>query len=112
MTNLDFVQLLLVKKASPNVQDRNGYTPLMCTILFAPGAAKFLLKRSTPPTTDIDIHITNRAELSALGLVRSTIESISDQAELHGCPDLQAKHDFLLQQRREIEKMQVERGSR
>jgi hypothetical protein len=77
----------------------------MCTILFAPGAAKFLLEWSTPPTTDIDIH-------TALGLVRSTIESISDHAELHGCPDLQAKHDFLLQQRREIEKMQVERGSR
>jgi hypothetical protein len=44
VTNLDFIQLLLEKGASPNVQDRNGVTPVMSTVKSAPGAAKFLLE--------------------------------------------------------------------
>ena len=102
-----FRQLLMEKGASPNVQDRNGYTPLICITFFATGAAKFLLEWSPPPpppTTDIDINITNQAGLTALGLIRS---------EVHGGPiNLQVKHAFFIQQWREIEKMLVERGSR
>jgi hypothetical protein len=43
-TNLDFIQLLLENGADPNVQDHLGRTPLLRTIMFAPGAARFLLE--------------------------------------------------------------------
>jgi hypothetical protein len=91
--------------ASPNVEDNYGYTPLMCTAKFAPGAVKFLLEWSTPPTTDIDIHIANRAGVIVLDLVGSTIDDFTDQV----APQ-QVKVDFLLQQWREIEYILVERG--
>jgi hypothetical protein len=111
VTNLDFIQLLLEKGASPNVQDIYGRTPLMSTIPMAPGAAKFLLEWSTPPTTDIDIHISDRTGATLLDMVRSTIEDCSDQNALPDHPDQQVKYTFLIQQCREIETMLLERGS-
>jgi hypothetical protein len=87
VTNLDFIQLLLEKDANPNIQDINGMTPVMSTIEMAPGAAKFLLEWPTSPTTDIDIHITNRAGVKLLGLVHSAIKDLSDQAALPDSPD-------------------------
>jgi hypothetical protein len=108
VTNLDFIQLLLEKGASPNVRDNQGMTPLMSAVPMAPGTAKFLLEWSTPPTTDI--HITNRAGLTLFDLVHSTIENFSAQAELHDNAE-RVKRAFLLEQWREIEQMLVERGS-
>jgi hypothetical protein len=110
VTNLDFIQLLLEKGASLNVQDRQGKTPVMSTIPMAPGAAKFLLDWSTPPTTNVDVHIINGAGLTLLDMVHSTIEEFSYKAALPDCP-ARARNAFLLQQWREIEKMLVERGS-
>jgi hypothetical protein len=110
VTNLDFIQLLLEKGASPNVPDRNGDTPVMSTVEMAPGAAKFLLEWPTTPTMNIDTHITNRAGLTFFDMVHSTIDAFSDKVALPECPD-RAKHEFLLQQWREIEQMLVERGS-
>jgi hypothetical protein len=113
VTNLDFIQLLLEKGASPNVQDIFGKTSLMCTIPMAPGAAKFLLEWSTPPTSrDIDIHISDRTGgVTFSDMVRHTIEDFPDQPGLPDNPDQQVKNAFLLQQWREIETMLVERGS-
>jgi hypothetical protein len=112
VTNLDFIQLLLEKGANPNFQDSEGRSPVMSTVKFAPGAAKFLLEWPTsPPTTDIDIHITNRAGVTLLGLVHSTVEAFSDHNAQHDSPDQRATHVFLLQQWREIEKMLEERGA-
>jgi hypothetical protein len=111
VTNLGFIQLLLEKGANPNAHDVHEMTPVMATLPMAPGAAKFLLEWSTPPTTDIDTHITARSGVNLLGLVRLTIENLSDQDTLHDNSDQQIKHTFLLQQWREIEKMLVERGS-
>jgi ankyrin repeat protein len=51
-TNLDFIELLLENGADPNAQDHDGWTPLMSTIQFAPGVAKFLLDC---PATDVSI---------------------------------------------------------
>jgi hypothetical protein len=52
VTNLDFVELLLKEGADPNSPDLLGVTPLMYTVMFAPGAANFLLNW---PTTDANI---------------------------------------------------------
>jgi hypothetical protein len=107
VTNLDFVQLLLMEGADPNLQDCLGRTPLMYTIPYAPGAAKFLLNW---PTTDANI--TSRSGASFLALVRSKgcVEAFSSRAAHPGNPD-QVKHHFLLQQWREIEEMLVGRGA-
>jgi hypothetical protein len=111
VTNLDFIQLLLEKGADPNIQDMDGMTPLMSAVPMAPGAAKFLLEWSTPPTTDIDIHITSRTGVTLLGLIHFVIGNFSDPDELPDNPDERVRETFLLQQWREIEQMQVERGS-
>jgi hypothetical protein len=100
VTNLNFVELLLKEGADPNVQDCMGQTPLMRAIVYAPGAAKFLLNW---PTTDVNI--TNRSGESFLTSVRSTITDLSSQIA-----PLDVQHQFLLQQWRGIEEMLVERG--
>jgi hypothetical protein len=74
VTNLDFVELLLEKGADPNVLDHEGATPLMCTTVYAPGAAKFLLNW---PTTDFNI--TTRSGQSFLDDVRKAVEYIFSQ---------------------------------
>jgi hypothetical protein len=105
VTNLHFAELLLKEGADPNVQDHSGKTPLICTIAYAPGAAKFLLNW---PTTDVNIIA--RSGPSFLTSVRSTIKDLSsliarpDNADQIGPP-------FLLQQWRDIENVLVERGS-
>jgi hypothetical protein len=104
VTNLDFIEILLKEGANPNSQCL-GLTPLQRTIPFAPGAAKCLLKW---PTTDINI--TTRVGVSFLANVRSIITEISDQSALPDDPD-QVRHQFLLQQWREIEKMLMERAA-
>jgi hypothetical protein len=102
VTNLDFVELLLEAGADPNAQEAMGKTPLMYTIPYAPGAAKFLLYW---PTTDANI--TSGSGASFLVWVRDAIERIS---ELPDNPE-QVQDQFLLQQWREIEEMLVERGA-
>jgi hypothetical protein len=111
VTNLDFIQLLLEKGASPNVQNIHGETPFMSTFPMAPGAAKFLLECSTSPTTDIDIHITTPSGGTLLGLVHYTIVDFSNQDDPRDNPEQRVKRAFLLQQWREIETMLVEVGS-
>jgi hypothetical protein len=91
VTNLDFVKLLLEEGADPNFQDPLGFTPLMCTISGAPGAAKFLLNW---PTTDVNF--TTRSGASFLALVRMTVENCSDQVALPDIPD-QVQQQVLLQ---------------
>jgi hypothetical protein len=105
VTNLDFVELLLLAGADPNAQDHMGLTPLMYTTRFAPGAAIFLLSW---PTTDANI--TDRSGASFLLKVRKTIEYFSERIALPENPD-RVQHQFLLQQWREIEEMLMERGA-
>jgi hypothetical protein len=104
VTNLDFVELLLNNGADPNSQDDLGATPFMCTAPDAPGAAKFLLNW---PTTDVNI--TTRSGGSFPALIRLAIADFSYKAALPDNPD-QVKHQFLLQQWKEIEKMLAERS--
>jgi hypothetical protein len=112
VTNLDFIQLLLEKGANPNAQGIIEDTTLMSAVPDAPGAAKFLLEWSTPPTTDIDIHIIiNRFGVTVVDMVHGAIEKFSNPDELADNPDKRVKHAFLLQQWCEIEEMLVERGS-
>jgi hypothetical protein len=112
VTNLDFIQLLLENGASPNAQDVIGWTPVMNAVTMSPGAAKFLLEWSTPPTTDI--HITSRTGMTLLDVVRfrinSTIDDYPDETTSPENPEQRVKGAFLLQQWREIETMLVERG--
>jgi hypothetical protein len=105
VTNLDFVELLLEKGANPNAQDHQGMTPLMYTIPYAPGAAKFLLNW---PTTDANI--TTQSGASFLVRVRRTAKTISDTIALpeYHC---QIQDEFQLQQWRDIEEMLLERGA-
>jgi hypothetical protein len=77
VTNLDFVELLLEAGADPNFQDNAGVTPLMCTTMNAPGAAKFLLNW---PTTDHNIIM--RPGASFLFRVRYTVKYFSDKVAL------------------------------
>jgi hypothetical protein len=102
-TNLDFIQLLLENGADPDIQDHLGRTPLMYTMSWAPGAAKFLLEW---PTTDVNI--IDRSGFSFLAKVRGVVEYFSDQVALPDNPD-KVKDRFVLQQWREIEEMLLER---
>jgi hypothetical protein len=105
VTNLDFVEYLLKEGADPNVQDHLGETPLISTIPYAPGAAKFLLNWSTT-----DVNLITRVGHSFLAGVRLSVQHFSDEAAR---PDNTEKvqHQFLLQQWRGIEEMLVERGA-
>jgi hypothetical protein len=103
VTNLDLIELLLVKGADPNAQDHMGVTPLMYTTPDAPGAAKFLLNWSTT-----DVNLITRAGHSFLAVVRSTITDFSDAIGYPANPD-RVQHQFVLQQWRKIEEMLVER---
>jgi hypothetical protein len=106
VTNLDFVELLLEKGADPNAQDQQGFTPLMLTTNYAPGAAKFLLNW---PTTDVNV--TSRSgEICFPARVRRTIKYFSDKVALLDNPG-QVQHQFLLQQWCDIEEMLAERGA-
>jgi ankyrin repeat protein len=105
VTNLDFVELLLKKGADPNAPDYIGVTPLMYTVMDAPGAAKFLLKL---PTTDANL--TSRSGASFLARVRADVKYFSDQIVRPDNPE-GIQHQFLLQQWREIQEMLVERGA-
>jgi hypothetical protein len=99
VTNLDFVELLLEEGADPNAQGHLGVTALMCTIPYAPGAAKFLLNW---PTTDVNITAGSGSGESFLTLVCCAITKFSDEVALPDNPD-RVQHEFLLQQWREIE---------
>jgi hypothetical protein len=70
VTILDFVELLLEEGADPNSQDYLGLTPLMYTVMTAPGPAKFLLKW---PTTDANI--TTQSGWSYPASVRAIVTS-------------------------------------
>jgi hypothetical protein len=106
VTNLDFVELLLVEGADPNAQNHIGRTSLMNTIPQAPTAAKYLLNW---PTTDANI--TEQSGESFLFMVRSRL--IPAYVEQLALPDNREKiqFQFLLQQWTEIEEMLVERGA-
>jgi ankyrin repeat protein len=110
VTNLDFVEYLLEVGADPNAKHHLGLTPVMFTMPYAPGAAKFLLKW---PTTDANI--TTRSGGSFLAMVRWTIAEwdLSDKVALPGNPDNseQIQRQFQLQQWRDIEESLVERGA-
>jgi hypothetical protein len=106
VTNLDFVELLLVKGANSNAQDPTGRTPLMFTIPHDPGAAKFLLNW---PTTDTNK--TDQSGASFLVMVRSLLIAFSNAAALPDDSPEQVKHQFLIQRWTAIEEMLVERGA-
>jgi hypothetical protein len=106
VTNLDFVELLLVEGADPNAQNNIGRTPLMYTIPQAPSAAKYLLNW---PTTDANI--TEQSGESFLFMIRTRlIPAYVEQLALPNNPE-QIQFQFLLQQWSEIEEMLVERGA-
>jgi hypothetical protein len=104
VTNLDFVELLLVEGADPNAPSNSGMTPLMKTITEAPGAARFLLNWPT-----MDFNSTTQSREAFLFMVRRLLTDFSDQSELPADLD-QVQKNFLLQQWRGIEEMLVERG--
>jgi hypothetical protein len=103
VTNLDLVELLLVKGANPNTLSHRGMTPLMITAPGAPGAAKVLLNW---PTTNINVTRTVQSGESFIHMVRWMITSLSDQNAL-----LDDTTQLLLQQWRDIEKMVLEKGA-
>jgi hypothetical protein len=104
VTNLDFVEYLLEVGADPNIQEHLGMTPLMYTLLDAPGAAKFLLNWSTT-----DDNVTSFYGMSFMGGILRAVKSLSEKVVLPDNPD-RVQHQFSLQQWRKIEEMMVERG--
>jgi hypothetical protein len=113
VTNLDFVEFLLKAGANPNAKDMKGMTPLMYTLPYSPGAAKFLLNW---PTTDANI--TDRSGASFLAKLRLLIKEISDNIARPGPLDQvqiqdqqQIQEQLLLRPWRSIEAILVERGA-
>jgi hypothetical protein len=109
VTNLDFVELLLKEVADPNSQDHLGLTPLMCTVPYAPGAAKFLLNW---PTTDVNI-TTRSGGGSFLALFRRAITAFPHEFAPIALPHIpyNFEQQFAIQQWRDIEEMLVEKGA-
>jgi hypothetical protein len=101
VTNLDLVELLLVKGANPNTLSHRWKTPLMMTVADAAGAAKFLLNW---PTTNINV--TDKSGKSFIHRVRLIITLCTNQNVL-----LDDTLQLLLQQWRDIEGMLVEKGA-
>jgi hypothetical protein len=106
VTNLDFIELLLVEGADPNFQDHLGLTPLEYTTPYSPGAAKFLLNW---PTTDANIMArSGESFLVRLRLLITTFSDGMDEIGLAGNLEI-VPYQFLLQQWRDIEEMLMER---
>jgi hypothetical protein len=105
VTNLDFIELLLVEGVDPNCQDQTGTTALLFTTPNCPSAAKFL--RNWPAT---DANITDPCGASFLAGVRKAIEHFAYMIARPSNPD-RLQHQFLLQQWHEIEEMLVERDA-
>jgi hypothetical protein len=106
VTNLDFVELLLVEGADPNAQNHMGRTPLMYTIPHAPGSAKCLLNWRTT-----DANIIDGSGESFLFMVRyRLIPAFVIEISLPDVPK-RIMYQLLHQQWTEIEEMLVERGA-
>jgi hypothetical protein len=105
VTNLDFIELLLVEGVDPNCQDRTGCTALVFTTPNCPSAAKFLL--NWPAT---DANIIAHCGASFLAGVRKAVEYFAYMIARPNNPD-RLQHQFLLQQWQDIEEMLVERGA-
>jgi hypothetical protein len=78
----------------------------MCTTLYAPGAAKYLLNLSS---TEADASINTQSKQAVLVRAPSLITAISQQIA-HPDKSDKVQYQFLLQQCRGIEEMLVERG--
>ena len=112
VTSLGFIYLLLQNGANPNSRNYLGLTPLMCSIIWAPGAAKVLIEW---PTTNFDIGDRESGRY-VLALVRMVIKELSGAVDSLENPHSlenprRAKDQFVLQQWREVEEMLLEKGA-
>jgi hypothetical protein len=105
-TNLDYIQLLLDHGANPNGKDSEGVTPLHSTMMFAPGAAKFLLTYSNK--TDPNIVVNDGR--SFLAMIRTGIADSTSKARLPHNPHSEILF-FQVKQLQEVEKLLVDRGA-
>jgi ankyrin repeat protein len=109
LTNLDFIELLMEHGADPNALSSLGRTPLMRTVPFAPGAAKFLLTHYSD-RVDSNMRAMNDGK-TFLTMVRECItdheESLAEEA------DHESSHavEFNLEQLREVENLLVARNA-
>jgi hypothetical protein len=88
-TNLEFIDLLLQSGVNPNARNTLGLTLLMCSIKWAPSAAKVLIEW---PTTNINI--VDQSGRAVLALVRMVIEELSDAMDSLENPRRAEDHFF------------------
>jgi len=102
-TNLAFIKLLLDNGADPNARNSFGETPIMYTLDYSTGAAKFLLEYSNKT----DPNIFTNAGRSLLACLR---KSIKERKARKNRSDKQ-RDRYLVQQLIDLEAMLVERGA-
>ena len=120
-TNLELIQLLLDKGADPNAPNMFGETPLMYTLAFAPGAAKFLLEYAADKLDLNRVAYSNSdnvAGKSILAQVRGVILQLSisysgfeSKEKTPSNVEEHAKTGYLIGQLKELEELLVARGA-
>eukprot|EP00588_Corethron_pennatum_P023475 CAMPEP_0194340174 /NCGR_PEP_ID=MMETSP0171-20130528/85453_1 /TAXON_ID=218684 /ORGANISM="Corethron pennatum, Strain L29A3" /LENGTH=256 /DNA_ID=CAMNT_0039105019 /DNA_START=133 /DNA_END=903 /DNA_ORIENTATION=+ len=102
-TNLEFIKLLLDSGADPNARNSFGETPIMYTLDFSAGAAKFLLQYSNRT----DPNIFTSVGSSFLACLRKSIKARKARTN----PSDKQRDRYLVQQLVDLEAMLVERGA-
>jgi len=111
ITSLHFIKVLLDHGADANLANNAGFTPLMGSVPFAMGAAKYLL--TYPSVVPIEINKKAFNGSTFLGCLRNAIKELQHNLQFPStAEELQIKRDVLLPQLLEVEQLAVKKGAK